>query len=66
MVVLDGIMSGKHLNGVSILWIGFMHMLSIVHMLYLSSKSPSVHMHRRRNENDDIRKSGTAPWAIAY
>ncbi len=30
-----------------------MHMLSIVQMLYLSSKSLSVHRHRDKDEGDD-------------
>jgi len=37
-----GIMSEKRLNDVSLLGIGFMHMLSIVRMLDLSSKSLSI------------------------
>lgn len=39
-------MAHTRLNDASTLQIGFMHMLSIVHMLYLSSKSLSVHTHR--------------------
>jgi len=43
---LDLNTSHARLNNASTLRIGFMHMLSIVRMLYLSSKSLSVHTHR--------------------
>lgn len=53
-------------NGASILGFGFMHMLSIVHMIYLSRKSLSVHRDSHRDEGYSGRgKSGTALWVIA-
>jgi hypothetical protein len=57
------------LNHASVLGIGFMHMLSIVHMLYLSRKSLSVHRHSVGGEDEggDGRESClTAQWVIAY
>ena len=43
-------MSNTRLNSASTLRIGFMHMLSIVRMLYLSRKSLSVHTHRDESD----------------
>ena len=64
-------MSDKCLNGASILRNGFMHMLSIVHMFYLSSKSLFVYRHRDEdkgngNGNGGRRKRVTAPWVTTY
>jgi hypothetical protein len=45
-VVLEAYVApGTRLNHPSSLWIGFMHMLSIVRMLYLSRKSLSAYRH---------------------
>jgi len=64
--------SGTRLNDASVRWIGFMHMLSIVHMLYLSSKSlfvqiAFVHTPKHRDASDGgRRKRVPALWVIAY
>jgi len=53
------------LNNASTLWTGFMHMLSIVQMLYLSRKSLSVHRHRDKDEGNDGRKTClTTQWGL--
>jgi hypothetical protein len=60
-------MSGKRLNDASVRRIGFMHMLSIVQMLYLSSKSLFVHTPKQRDAGDGgRRKRVPALWVIAY
>jgi len=58
-------MSDRRLNGAPTLRIGFMHVLSIVEMLYLSSKSLSVHKHG--DEDYSSRRTCLAArWIIAY
>ena len=60
-------MPDTRLNYASVLGIGFIHMLSIVQMLYLSSKSLFTHtLNHGKTCGDDRRKSVLIAWVIAY
>jgi len=59
-------MSDTSLNGASTLRIGFMHMLSIVQMLYLSRKSLFLHRHRDKDEGSGGERTClTAPGLLS-
>jgi len=57
---------GKRLNDASTLGISLRHMLSIVHVLYLSRKSPFTHTEKENEGYGSGKTCLSAGWIIAY